>query len=211
MLSRQEINQSQIGKTEVIFDKAHPILVENPVKGEFESLISPETRMAAGLIVHLGDELRENFWRKGEGVLKTEEKESHHSLVTGADKYSQRVLISAFENMYPECVIIAEETEEGKEPETDEQRREKVSKALAEGKRIITIDPLDGTSHFKEGLPDWSISAAVIEDGEVVAGITYVPAHITAENHGKLYIAERGKGAYLNGEKLHGSKKTNLK
>src|SRR6266699_3643402 len=58
------------------------------------------------------------------------------------------------------------------------------------------VDPLDGTTNFLHGIPQFAISIALSRDGTVVAGLIYNPA--TDE----LYTAERGKGAFMNDRRL---------
>jgi myo-inositol-1(or 4)-monophosphatase len=53
-------------------------------------------------------------------------------------------------------------------------------------------DPLDGTANFLIGLPIWAVNVALQRDGEIVAGVTYVPMQ------GELFRAEKGQGAFLN-------------
>jgi myo-inositol-1(or 4)-monophosphatase len=58
------------------------------------------------------------------------------------------------------------------------------------------VDPLDGTTNFLHGIPQFAISIALEREGTVVAGVVFNPA--TDE----LYTAERGKGAFLNDHRL---------
>ena len=58
------------------------------------------------------------------------------------------------------------------------------------------IDPLDGTTNFLHGLPQFAISVGLERDGQVVAGVIYDPAK------DELFIAEQGKGAYLNNRRI---------
>jgi myo-inositol-1(or 4)-monophosphatase len=58
------------------------------------------------------------------------------------------------------------------------------------------VDPLDGTTNFLHGIPQFSISIALQRDGTLIAGVIYNPAN------DELYIAERGKGAFLNDQRL---------
>jgi myo-inositol-1(or 4)-monophosphatase len=58
------------------------------------------------------------------------------------------------------------------------------------------VDPLDGTSNFLHGIPQFCISIALQREGMIVAGVIYNPA--TDE----LFTAERGKGAFLNEQRL---------
>ncbi len=54
------------------------------------------------------------------------------------------------------------------------------------------VDPLDGTTNFLHGIPQFAISIALEREGTMVAGLVYNPA--TDE----MFMAERGKGAFLN-------------
>jgi myo-inositol-1(or 4)-monophosphatase len=58
------------------------------------------------------------------------------------------------------------------------------------------VDPLDGTSNFLHGIPHFAISIALEREGTIVAGIIYNPAN------DDLFTAERGKGAFLNDQRL---------
>jgi myo-inositol-1(or 4)-monophosphatase len=58
------------------------------------------------------------------------------------------------------------------------------------------VDPLDGTSNFLHGIPHFAISIGLERSGTVVAGVIYNP--VTDE----LFTAERGKGAFLNDQRL---------
>jgi myo-inositol-1(or 4)-monophosphatase len=58
------------------------------------------------------------------------------------------------------------------------------------------VDPLDGTTNFLHGIPQFAISIALEREGVIVAGVIYNPANE------ELFIAERGKGAFLNDQRL---------
>ena len=58
------------------------------------------------------------------------------------------------------------------------------------------VDPLDGTTNFLHGIPQFAISIGLEREGTIVAGVIYNP--ITDE----LFMAERGKGAFLNDKRL---------
>lgn len=59
------------------------------------------------------------------------------------------------------------------------------------------VDPIDGTSNFVRGLDISAVSIALVEKGESVLGVVYNPYT------DKMFYAQKGNGAYLNGEKLH--------
>jgi myo-inositol-1(or 4)-monophosphatase len=58
------------------------------------------------------------------------------------------------------------------------------------------VDPLDGTTNFLHGIPQFAISIGLERDSVIVAGVIYNP--VTEE----LFTAERGKGAFLNEQRL---------
>lgn len=66
------------------------------------------------------------------------------------------------------------------------------------------IDPLDGTTNFLYGTPLWGVNVALVRAGEVVAGVSWLPAL------GEMYVAEQGGGAWLNGRRIHVSARHRL-
>jgi myo-inositol-1(or 4)-monophosphatase len=62
------------------------------------------------------------------------------------------------------------------------------------------IDPLDGTTNYAHGYPVFCISIAVEEKGTIILGVIYDPMR------DEMFSAERGKGAFLNGDRISVSK-----
>ena len=62
--------------------------------------------------------------------------------------------------------------------------------------RVWIVDPIDGTRAFMGGLPDWSISAALVEDGRPILGALFAPVEDS------LFLAVAGRGATLNGNPI---------
>ena len=58
------------------------------------------------------------------------------------------------------------------------------------------VDPLDGTTNFLHGIPHFAISIALEREGAIVAGLVYNP--VSEE----LFVAEKGKGAFLNDHRI---------
>lgn len=73
-----------------------------------------------------------------------------------------------------------------------------------ESSRVWMVDPIDGTNAFLRHVPEWTISAALVEDGRPVLGVVFNPA--TDE----FFHAMRGKGAFLNDEPIAASEKRTL-
>ena len=59
------------------------------------------------------------------------------------------------------------------------------------------VDPLDGTTNFSSGLPEFNVSIGIRHNGVTVVGVVY------AAYLGELFHAVRGEGAFLNGELIH--------
>jgi myo-inositol-1(or 4)-monophosphatase len=58
------------------------------------------------------------------------------------------------------------------------------------------VDPIDGTSNFVNGLPYFAVSVALMKKGRSVLGVVYDPVA------DEVFYAEKGGGAFLNGERL---------
>jgi myo-inositol-1(or 4)-monophosphatase len=102
-------------------------------------------------------------------------------LITEADHASEMLILKRIRSAYPDCAILSEE-----------------SGASSNKSAIMWIaDPLDGTTNFAHGLPIFSVTLALMVDGVLEVGATYDPIY------DELYTAQRGQGAYLNGDRLH--------
>jgi myo-inositol-1(or 4)-monophosphatase len=102
-------------------------------------------------------------------------------LITEADRASEELILNRLRSTYPDCAILSEE-----------------SGASANKSPYVWIaDPLDGTTNFAHGLPIFSVTLALMVDDVIEVGVTYDPIY------DELYTAQRGRGAYLNGERLH--------
>ncbi len=101
--------------------------------------------------------------------------------VSAADRKAEKILRESLEKSRPGYGFVMEE--EGVIQGTDTSHR-------------WHIDPLDGTTNFLHGLPQFAISEGLERDGQIVAGVIYDPAK------DELFIAERGKGAYLNNRRI---------
>jgi myo-inositol-1(or 4)-monophosphatase len=66
----------------------------------------------------------------------------------------------------------------------------------SDGTHMWIVDPLDGTTNFLHGIPQFAISIGLERSGAIVAGVIYNP--ISDE----MFVAERGKGAYLNDRRM---------
>jgi myo-inositol-1(or 4)-monophosphatase len=67
-------------------------------------------------------------------------------------------------------------------------------RARLAAERVWIVDPIDGTRAFLAGLPDWSVSVALVEAGRPILGAVYAPVA------DELFLATAGGGATRNGE-----------
>jgi len=74
-----------------------------------------------------------------------------------------------------------------------------------DAKRVWIIDPIDGTSSFLDHKPDWTIVAALVENGHPILGVVYNPVH------NELFQSQKGCGALLNGNPIKTSPTKHLK
>ncbi len=63
-------------------------------------------------------------------------------------------------------------------------------------RRIWVVDPIDGTNSYLNGVPEFAVSVALIEDGQPIMGAVFNPAQ------DEMFEAVKGGGAYLNGAKI---------
>jgi myo-inositol-1(or 4)-monophosphatase len=103
------------------------------------------------------------------------------NFVTAADRRAEDIVHSELAKARPGYGFLGEEG----------GRRESADKT-----HTWIVDPLDGTTNFLHGIPQFAISIGLERAGTVVAGVIYNPA--TDE----LYTAERGKGAFLNDHRI---------
>src|SRR5438552_7356846 len=103
------------------------------------------------------------------------------NFVTMADKRAEEMLYADLAKSRPGYGFIGEEG----------GNREGADKT-----HTWIVDPLDGTPNFLHGIPQFAISIGLQREGTIIAGVIYNPANE------ELYIAERGKGAFLNDQRL---------
>ena len=110
--------------------------------------------------------------------------------VSSADKRTEKIIIDELQKAHPEFGIITEE--------------EGIINKLNTKNRWI-IDPIDGTMNFLNGIPQFAISVAYEENGEIKCGVIFNPIM------NEMFCAEKGNGAYLNNSRIRVSNKKKLK
>ncbi len=101
-------------------------------------------------------------------------------LVTNLDLEIENYIISNIKTEFPNFSVVSEEFNS--------------SNALTPN--CFTIDPIDGTINFANGLANWAIEMACVKNEETAASVIYMP--MVEE----FYFAVKGEGAYLNDEKI---------
>lgn len=102
------------------------------------------------------------------------------NIVTEEDRLSEGMITSRIRERYPDHDILAEES---------------AGMARRSTCRWI-IDPLDGTTNYAHGYPVFCVSVAFEKENEIHMGAIYNPML------DEMFVAEKGKGAFLNGKKI---------
>ncbi|NIN36308.1 MAG: inositol monophosphatase, partial [Gammaproteobacteria bacterium] len=127
--------------------------------------------------------------RSLEQVTKLEINEkSLNDYVSEVDKKSEQIIIDTILKSYPEHGILAEES--GQHGDGDHQ---------------WIVDPLDGTTNFLHGFPQFAVSIAVKHHNSLEHAVIYDPLRQ------ELFTATRGNGAHLNNRRIRVSNRKNLK
>ena len=112
---------------------------------------------------------------------------SPKDFLTEVDEEAERLIIAKIKEKFPDAGFYGEE-----------------SGRQGNGKYLFVIDPIDATTNYIKGIPLFDISVAVYENDITILGVIFCP------KLDELYVAERGKGAYLNGERINVSQVSEL-
>ena len=111
--------------------------------------------------------------------------------VSEIDRAAEAAIVETLLGAYPTHAILAEEgTAKGEN---------------AEAEYVWIIDPLDGTTNFLHGFPQYCVSIALEHRGVVTQGVIYDPVR------NDLFTATRGRGAFLNDRRIRVSKRHHLR
>lgn len=120
-------------------------------------------------------------------IIGVKEKAAN-DFVSEVDREAEQSIIRTLREAYPDHAILAEES--GASGESDYQ---------------WIIDPLDGTTNFIHGFPQYAVAIALMHKGTVTQAVVYDPGR------NDLFTASRGRGAYVNDQRMRVSKCTSLK
>jgi myo-inositol-1(or 4)-monophosphatase len=129
--------------------------------------------------------LTENF-----GKIKSEDirEKDRNDFLTFVDTQAEKIIIDTLLQSFPQHSILAEESGWRKKKSDYDW----------------IIDPLDGTKNYISGVPHFSISIALRQNNHIKLGVILDPIR------DELFTTERGKGAFLNGNKIQVSKRDHL-
>jgi myo-inositol-1(or 4)-monophosphatase len=109
------------------------------------------------------------------------ELKSPFEVVTEVDRASERLIVDAITQQYPDHSLIGEEGSAREGP----------------SEYVWLIDPLDGTNNYAHGFPSFAVSIALLRGGRLYVGAVYDPLR------DELFTGEAGRGAWCNGQPLH--------
>jgi myo-inositol-1(or 4)-monophosphatase len=114
-------------------------------------------------------------------------KKSHADFVSEVDRAAEQTIMQTLLEAYPDHAILAEE-----------------SGTHGESEYVWIIDPLDGTTNFLHGFPQFSVSIALQHKGILTQAVVYDPVR------NELFTATRGRGAFLNDKRIRVTKRAHL-
>jgi len=121
-----------------------------------------------------------------DGVTVTAKRQN--DFVTEVDRAAESAVIEILRKAYPDHAILAEE-----------------SGASGASEYTWVIDPLDGTTNFIHGFPQYAVSIALRHRGAITQAVVYDPAR------NELFTASKGRGAFLNDRRIRVSKRAHLR
>ncbi|WP_111429419.1 inositol monophosphatase family protein [Rhodobacteraceae bacterium DSL-40] len=145
-------------------------------------MTDPEIRARHDLALEVAAEAgrtAHRFWLDRDRLV-VEAKGGPQDVVSEADRTVERELRAAIGARFPDDGFLGEEY------------------GLTPGRSGFTwvMDPIDGTSPYLHGMPNWCVALAILKGADCVAAVTEVPTH------GETYAGIRGAGAQLNGKPL---------
>ncbi len=144
------------------------------------------TFIATQAALRAGEILKKGF----SSPFTTSSKPGMQNLVTEYDILSEKSICQFVHEHFPDHNFLGEES-----GATTHTRTKSV---------LWIIDPLDGTVNFAHRVPVFSVSIGVCVEEEILSGVVFQPMT------GELFVAEKNKGAYLNGSKIQVSSTSHL-
>jgi len=122
--------------------------------------------------------------------IKVTEK-TPNDFVTEVDQAAEQAIIEVLKSAYPDHAILAEESGAS-------------ANLHDENDNVWIIDPLDGTTNFIHGFPQYCVSIALQQRGQITQAVVYDPTR------NDLFTATKGAGAYLNEKRIRVTKRDKI-
>jgi len=135
-------------------------------------------RLAGGIITRASQDV---------GSLKIRSK-TYNDFVSEVDHAAEEAIIRTLREAYPDHGFLGEES--GHE--------------RSDAENVWIIDPLDGTTNFLHGFPQYAVSIALMSRGQLTQAVIYDP------NRNDLFTATKGRGAFLNDKRIRVSNRSKL-
>jgi len=116
---------------------------------------------------------------------------NQNDFVTEVDQAAERAIIDVLKQAYPDHAILAEESGASANLHDDNEN-------------VWIIDPLDGTTNFIHGFPQYCVSIALQHRGQITQAVIYDPTR------NELFTASKGAGAFLNDKRIRVGKRDRL-
>ena len=115
----------------------------------------------------------------------------HNDFVTEVDQAAEKAIVDVLRQAYPDHAILAEESGASSNLHKDSEN-------------VWIIDPLDGTTNFIHGFPQYAISIGLQQRGQITQAVVYDPTR------NELFTASKGAGAFLNDKRIRVAKRDKL-
>jgi myo-inositol-1(or 4)-monophosphatase len=147
------------------------------MRGDFDMDVNLDQALEfAKTISREAGQLLTEYWRRGvvaeyKGVI---------DLVSEADRASEKLILDRIRSVYPDHAILSEETGSNQ----------------SSAPYSWIVDPLDGTTNFTHGHPDFAVTVALQVKDAIELGVVFDPLR------DELFAARRGQGAWLNDRRI---------
>lgn len=131
----------------------------------------------SAILEDVNDMIVKNFHSAHEITIKSDE-----SIVTKTDREVEEILIPRLQELLPDSKIIGEESAP-KSPEEIEQ--------CFESEYLWAVDPIDGTTNFASGIPNFAVSVGLLKQNE--SGYAPISGCISFPAHSEIYFTENEK------------------
>ncbi|WHO77047.1 inositol monophosphatase family protein [Rhizobium sp. BT03] len=154
-------------------------MASSPISARLSPATSPRLVVLAETVLKAGETARASLRRRTSAEMLAKAPRDYQ---TEIDVAVERIIVDEMTKAFPDYAIQGEEAVGNRMGGPDTP--------------IIYIDPIDGTTNYAWGLPHFGMTIAIAEGGRLVAGVVYDAMQ------DELFSAERGGGAYLDGERI---------